>query len=126
MKTICTFLAAALLCGCASAGKNFDSRKITAIKKGETTEAELIAMFGKPQTTNISSEQGRTLVWVYVQVAATPFGSSQKSKSLAVSLGTNAIVTNYQFSNSGIDADLGTQHDPEAPSVKPAQSPKGR
>src|ERR1051326_7226426 len=67
MKTLIPILLAALLCGCASVGKNFDSRKIAEIKKGETTEADLVQMFGPPAQRGVNSETGLTLTWIYCE-----------------------------------------------------------
>ncbi len=84
---------AALLAGCASTGNNFDDSKVSQIKKGETTEAQLIQMFGEPQRRGVNSEGATTLMWMYMESSvkgesfipyAGPFvgGSRHKQKTL--------------------------------------------
>src|SRR5262245_42840461 len=101
MKTRIQFLiatlATAVLFGCASVGENFDEGKISQIKKGETTEADLIQMFGQPQNRTLNSEGQSILTWMYTESAvkgesfipyAGPFvgGTRSKTKTLNVTL----------------------------------------
>lgn len=130
---------AALLCGCASVGNNFDSRKITEIKKGETTEAELSKMFGVPAQRGVNSESGTTLTWLYTEARVKgetfiPFagafvgGSAMKTKTLVVQLDQQGKVASYNYSGGGFESTGTTQADPEngsAPAA-PAKSPKGQ
>ena len=71
MRSITTLLlvatAAALIVGCASTGNNFDDSKVSQIKKGETTEADLLQMFGQPQSRSLNSEGQTILTWSYVE-----------------------------------------------------------
>ena len=53
------------MAGCASTGNNFDESKVSQIKKGVTTEAELVQMFGQPQNRAVNSEGQTTLMWHY-------------------------------------------------------------
>ena len=85
MKTLLGTLAAAslVLCGCASAGKNYDSRKVAEIVKGETTEAELRQMFGPPLSRGVNSESNTTLTWIYSEArvsACSPAGPAREAK----------------------------------------------
>ena len=63
-------LGAILVAGCATSGTNFDSSKVSEIKKGETTEAELIQKFGQPNQRTIDSEGLTHLTWQYVEAHA--------------------------------------------------------
>jgi hypothetical protein len=146
MKNILTTLClAALLCGCASAGKNFDSRKVQEIKKGETTEADLVQMFGRPAARNFNSETGNTLVWVYTtsSVNGATFipvvgmfagGATVKHKTLSVTLDHSGKVSVYNYGGGKATANnFGSSetadNDPafeNATPVKPARSPKGQ
>ena len=116
MKTIVNlFLVASvaiLIAGCASSGQNFNESKVAQIKKGETTEAELIQMFGQPENRSINSEGWTTLVWSYFETKmkgesfipyAGPFigGSRSKHKMLMVTLGSDGKVTNFNSSGGG-------------------------
>lgn len=126
----------AVLVGCASSGTNFDSRKVTDIHKGETTEPQLVAMFGKPNMRGVNSETGTTLTWIYVEARAKgetfiPLagafvgGVKSKTKSLIISLNQEGTVDHYNYSGGGFDSGNGMQSDPE--DSKPpgkARSPK--
>ena len=90
-------VSAALFAGCASVGNNFDDSKVSQIKKGETTEAELIQIFGEPQNRTVNSEGRTVLTWTYAEskVRGESFipyagvfvgGHDTKSKSLTVTL----------------------------------------
>jgi len=129
----------ALLCGCASVGNNFDSRKIPEIKKGETTEAELSKMFGPPNQRGINSESGTTLTWIYSEAGVKgetfiPFagafvgGATTKVKTLVVQLDQQGKVASYNYSGGGLESTGTTQPDPEngTASASPARSPKAQ
>lgn len=69
-NTLTTFLIAALsilIVGCASTGNNFDEGKVAQIKKGETTELDLIQLFGQPQSRSMNSEGQSILTWSYTE-----------------------------------------------------------
>ena len=139
-KTILSLIACtALLCSCASVGNNFDSRKITEIKKGETTEAELSKMFGPPAQRGVNSESGTTLTWLYSEARVKgetfiPFagafvgGATSKVKTLVVQLDQQGKVASYNYSGGGFESTGTTQPDPEngdAPAPA-AKSPKAQ
>jgi hypothetical protein len=97
--------------GCASSGNNFDESKTSMIRKGETTEADLINMFGSPINRMVDSEGATTLSWMYgeTHVKAISFvplagaiagGSSGSSKTLSVSL-VDGKVKNYTMTDGG-------------------------
>jgi outer membrane protein assembly factor BamE (lipoprotein component of BamABCDE complex) len=108
---------------CASAGNNFDESKISQIKKGQTTEADLIGMFGPPQNRSVNSDTGVTLTWIYSEAKVKgesfiPYagafmgGTRSKSKTLSVTLADNK-VTSYTYSGGGTETRNMTQDTPK-------------
>jgi hypothetical protein len=117
-------LCSIILFGCASAGTNFDSRKVTEIQKGRTTEADLVGMFGEPKARGIKTGGVKTLSWVYVQSQVKgetfiPFagawlgGTDTKTKTLTVSLDDKGTVSDYEYSGSDLSGTGTLQDDPE-------------
>ena len=113
----------AFLIGCASVGNNFDENKITQIKKGETTEAQLVEMFGQPQNRTVNSEGQTTLSWIYAESSVKgesfiPYagafmgGHNSKSKSLNVTL-QDGKVTTYACTGGGMESRNMTQDVPK-------------
>lgn len=111
LKTIGYLLCIALVAGCASVGNNFDEKKLSNIKKGETTEAQLVEMFGSPQNRSVNSDAVVTLTWMYAEstvkgesfipyAGAFMGGSRSKVKTLNVML-TDNKVTNYTYTGGG-------------------------
>src|SRR6266567_7253821 len=109
LKLITAVVLAGLLIGCASMGRNFDESKVSQIKKSETTEAELVQMFGAPEHRTLNSEGQTILTWMYSQSNvkgqsfipfAGPFmgGTDTKMKSLNVTLLNDKVVS---FSSTG-------------------------
>ena len=88
---------------------NFDETKITQIKKGETTQAQVIALVGQPTGSYIfplvQRKDERGLVYVYTQTRfeEIPFARKIKQyrKVLVVSVGENGVVTDVTFNASG-------------------------
>jgi outer membrane protein assembly factor BamE (lipoprotein component of BamABCDE complex) len=116
-------LLAVFAVSCASVGNNFDESKISQIKKGETTEADLVAMFGEPQNRSVNSDSGLTLTWIYSEAKvkgesfipyAGPFlgGTRSKSKTLSVMLADNK-VTSFTYSGGGTETRNMTQDTPK-------------
>jgi hypothetical protein len=108
---------------CASVGNNFDDSKISEIKKGETTEADLVKMFGEPQNRSISSENGLTLTWIYSEAKVKgesfiPYagafmgGTRSKMKTLSVMLADNK-VSSFTYSGGGTETRNMTQDTPK-------------
>ncbi|NIG74942.1 hypothetical protein F3J34_15215 [Klebsiella sp. Ap-873] len=93
-KVILTLALAMVLTSCASVGSNFDEGQIGNIRKGITTEHEVISYFGKPMSESVDSEGNKVLVWSYSHANA--FGSAT-GKTLMVQL-SNDKVKNYTVS----------------------------
>jgi len=109
--------------GCASAGNNFDDSKISQIKKGETTEADLVKLFGEPQNRSINSESGLTLTWIYSEAKVKgesfiPYagafmgGTRSKTKTLSVILADNK-VSSFTYTGGGAETRNTTQDTPK-------------
>ena len=118
-----TAVIGALLAGCVSVGNNFDESKVSQIKKGETTEGQLIQMFGEPQSRGVNSEGTTTLTWMYMQAnvkgesfipIAGPFVASarSKSKTLNVTL-LDGKVQSFSSTAGGTDIRHTTQDVPK-------------
>ena len=127
MKTVLyrltSFLAALLFAGCVSTGNNFDESKLSEIRKGQTTEQDLMHMFGQPQNRIINSEGVLTLTWTYAESRVKgesfiPFagafagGGKTRAKSLSVRL-QNDKVTEFTFSGGGSETRNVTQAPPK-------------
>ncbi|MDR3455847.1 MAG: hypothetical protein P4N60_00255 [Verrucomicrobiae bacterium] len=100
--------AASLLCGCmsVSTGKNFDESRINQIQKGETTEAQLVEMFGKPNQRTTSTITGAMLGWVYSKGNAGFAGATSSNKTLTVFLDQAGIVKDYSFTTGAFDSNV--------------------
>jgi hypothetical protein len=115
---------AVVMIGCASTGKNFDSRKINDIQKGKTTEADLVSMFGQPNQRGQNASGAKTMMWLYSESAingkqfipfAGPFlgGVDTKNKSLTVMLASDGTVEDYNYTGGGFQTTGSIQEDPE-------------
>jgi outer membrane protein assembly factor BamE (lipoprotein component of BamABCDE complex) len=116
-------IAGVILAGCASVGNNFDENKVSQIRKGETTEADLVQMFGQPQGRGMNSEGQANLTWMYTQAnvkgeSFIPFagafvgGTQSKSKTLTVVL-QDGKVKSFTSSGGGMESRGTTQDVPK-------------
>jgi len=123
LKIPITAIVVALLAGCASTGSNFDESKVSQIKKGATTEAELIQMFGAPQNRAVTSEGTTTLTWMYSEstvkgesfipyAGAFVGGTRSKDKTLNVTL-LDGKVQSFSSSGGGMESRGTTQAVPK-------------
>ncbi len=117
MKIIAKFtsmVAVALLAGCASSGTNFDQGKVTQIKKGITTESELVQMFGAPEERTMDSRGQTYVTWSYTESRAKVGsfipgadvflgGTKSSQKILMVTLDTSGKVVDFSSSTSGTE-----------------------
>lgn len=103
VRFICMVAALCLTVGgCMSHGTNFDSNKVSSIKKHQTTEAELVQMFGEPDQRGEANGKKR-LTWTHVTVSMSPLGvilpmqHSSQAKSLMVTLTPDGTVEDYDY-----------------------------
>ncbi|HEV8584903.1 MAG TPA: hypothetical protein VGT02_08015 [Methylomirabilota bacterium] len=88
---------------------DFDETKISAIRKGTSTRAQVVGLFGPPVGVHaypLTRREGDTaLLYVYEQtrVEPRPFSANVKTyrKELTVSLDGAGVVTDVEFSASG-------------------------
>ncbi len=114
-------LLASAVAGCATArsttGKDFDTSKVSRIVKGETTAAQLVEMFGTPQSKQPEANGGER--WSYSYADATAHASSffttkvtteGYKKNLAVLLDASGKVTNFTLDEGPIPKQTTTSH----------------
>ena len=108
MKTILSLFAILLLVGCIAVkvGTNFDATKVPLIKKGETTEPQLVALFGQPNQRTTNLQTGISLTWLYSVGRAGMTGATSSNKTLVVWLDQSGTVTNYNFSTGAFDSSV--------------------
>ena len=109
--------------GCTSVGNNFDESKIQSIKKGETTEADLVKLFGEPENRAVNSEGGVTMTWMYSEARVKgesfiPYagafmgGTRAKGKTLTVLLAQGKVAS-FTYSGGGSESRNMTQDTPK-------------
>jgi hypothetical protein len=79
--------------GCARVGADFDSHEVKRITLNQTTQEDIIDMFGKPWRKGI--ENGTTM-WSYGRYTYKLFGDSE-TKDLVVKFNDNGKVSSYTF-----------------------------
>jgi len=119
----------AAIAGCSTtwtstSGRDFDAAKIAEIKKGVTTAAELVVMFGQPYSKSVKTEND--VEWTYSWVKASSTTSSGWSvenirttgqkKHLSV-LVRNDVVVNYSYDEGPFE--LNTKHELNYSSDRP-------
>jgi len=93
MKTvIIVFVVVVLMAGCASTGKMLDTDKLTQIKPGVTTKAEMIEWFGSPFSQVLDTSGKLVLLWYYNKVQSYVFTFDLKQQMLSVLFDTNDVV----------------------------------
>lgn len=99
------------LSGCATSGTKIDQDKLTQIKKGVTTEQEVIAILGNPHTKTLSSDGKIIMFYQYVKVKnrASNFipvvnimtgGLDMQQQMLTVLVGVDGKVEQYTLNDS--------------------------
>ena len=83
----------AVMSGCGSVGRDFDTEMAQTIEKGKTTKADIKRMFGLPFKTGV---QNGNPVWVYEKNVYRTMGKDS-SKSLIVEFDSNGIVKGHQI-----------------------------
>jgi outer membrane protein assembly factor BamE (lipoprotein component of BamABCDE complex) len=115
---ICGLMFASLP-SCVSSGRQIDQGRVSEIKKGRTTETDLVQMFGPPNNRSIDSDGNTRLTWTYyemqmdgksfIPIAGAFIGSSnQKSQHLEVTLGSDGKVQNFSSTTGGSASHRGT------------------
>lgn len=94
-------LVALFVSACATVGQPYAEHKVEEIHVGETTRADIEAMFGAPWRTGL--ESGMT-TWTYGHYRYSLFGDDQTS-DLVVRFDENNRVKSYTFNRTTADAD---------------------
>lgn len=81
------------LAGCARVGQDFNANKVHTIKIGETTQNDIVAMFGQPWRKGI--ENGVTM-WTYGRYTYRVIGDTD-TKDLVVKFDNTGKVKSYTF-----------------------------
>ena len=85
--------------GCATVGKEFPVTGVTDIKIGETTQEQILTMFGSPWRTGIEDGQ---LTWTYGRYRYNLFKEA-RTKDLVVRFNDKNVVVSYTYNT--------TEHD---------------
>jgi outer membrane protein assembly factor BamE (lipoprotein component of BamABCDE complex) len=84
---------------------DFDETKVSAITKGKSTRADVVALLGKPTGEAVYpliKNKGETgVVYSYSHAKGSVFDMKFYSKSLIVSLNANNVVTDVEYVSSG-------------------------
>ena len=84
----------AVLCSCASVGREFPVTPVSDLRMGETTQAQIRAMFGEPWRVGV--EDGRR-TWTYGRYRYQLFGEPSTT-DLVVRFDNKNVVVSYSFS----------------------------
>lgn len=127
---LAVFFGAAIIAsigGCASHGVMLSESQVSQIKKGETTEAQLIQALGQPTTVSMYSGQ-RTLIYsgAHAQARAASFipivgplvGGSDARATTAIFRIKDGIVIDYSYTQSNIGGGTGIA---AGPAIAPIQ-----
>jgi len=117
-KIIITAIAALALIGCASHGRQLDTNYIDTIKKGETTEKELISNLGAPMTVSIMPDGLKLMMYmhVYSQAKASSYipivgsfagGTDTDTQMLQIWIDQDGLVKNFVYSNNESEINTG-------------------
>jgi hypothetical protein len=118
MKKLFTLLVILAFAGCASVGTPIATQNVPRIKRGVTTEADLIRMFGAPTTKTLNANGNVIIVWTHsaAQAKGTSFipfagpfvgGTNVQVQQLTVLLNSNGTVQNYTMNESHPDVKMG-------------------
>jgi len=92
-------LFACLISACSTYGQPVTQAQLAQIKKGETTQADLLSEFGKPVSVTRNLDGSQVMTWAYVHVGLA--GYNYKNQSFAVTLDPQGKVTNYTQTDAG-------------------------
>jgi outer membrane protein assembly factor BamE (lipoprotein component of BamABCDE complex) len=111
---ICILLLA--LSACSTVGTKVSGAQLSEFQNGKTTEAQVIAALGKPDSVTINSEGTKTLVYTFfsTQVKAASFiplvgmfaGGTDTQSSVAMVYIKDGVVTGYTTSEGALSAKL--------------------
>jgi hypothetical protein len=118
MKNTLAFLLTFIIVGCSSYGSKIDRNYATSIKKGVTTETQVVRQIGSPTSIGLSANGQKTLTYMHVasQVKASTFipivglfagGADTQTTMLIITIDQDTgIVENWTYNQS--DSQLNT------------------
>src|SRR5690554_663772 len=98
-NTIFAVLLAALLSACASSGTKMDASKTDQLAIGQTTQSDMMQMFGSPLAQSYDDEGRLTLTWHYVHVG--PFGTNMQQQNLIAVFSEDGTLARYNMLDGG-------------------------
>lgn len=110
LRLILALVTVTVIAGCATSGRQFDTNYVNRIEEGKTTEREVIANLGPPESVSNSST-GKMLTYVYAEAKTHPLamvpviniffiGSSKSSSdALTIQLDKEGVVQHYATSS---------------------------
>ena len=118
MKYLLYYISALLLVGCASVGTPIVTQNIHHIRKGVTTESELVSMFGAASDKSFDSNGTLVITWIHsaLQTKGTTFipyagpfvgGVNVQVEKLVVRMSKNGTVEDYTYNESHPDVKYG-------------------
>lgn len=107
-KSVVAVLLAIGLSACATHGQKIDNDSVSQIKKGQTSEQQVVEMFGEPASTGFSSDGSKNLTFSYASAQANPAsfipfigflfsGVDSESQYLYVTVDKNGKVKDYTY-----------------------------
>lgn len=112
---LCTVM---MVSGCASYGNKIDANYASSIKKGVTTESQVVQALGNPMSVGLAPDGQRFALYMYTyaQAKASSYipvvglfagGSDAESQMLQIWYDANGVVTNYSYNKSNTELKTG-------------------
>lgn len=93
MRCLTAFALCLALSGCASSGHKITQQQFDQVQAGKTTTADLIGLFGEPNSRVYNSDGTQTLIWSYVYVGFAGIGTQIQTASM--NIGSDGTVQGY-------------------------------
>lgn len=133
MKKLVTLALAIILSGCATVGRKIDMTKVEEIKKGESTQSDVIKLIGSPdQITKAGNLTSLTYIYTRVSaqgqnfipvVGAFSSGYNTQQQMVIVQIGADGKVADVISTVSGMEANSGASAGSKA-DIKEVQTNK--
>ena len=122
MRILYTCALTLILSGCAASGQKVTQQQIDQVQAGRTTTAQLIDLFGEPNTRVYNSDGSQILAWGYAYVGFAGIGTEVQSVSMII--GPDGTVQGYSRSgtNPYPTTSSFSKPDPIAPVSEPQSS----
>lgn len=109
-----------LLAGCASSGARIDTARLTEVRKGQTTVAEIVNKFGRPNVLSKNWDGTQTAVYASGEEGTGAAGALPLLGVLAAGGGSDAVV--FYFDTRGVLTDYRTSQGAGISTAAPAQT----